>query len=270
MYNALLGALDMTGKTFYYPNPLSSVTERTTWHTCPCCVGNIPRMLLMIPTWTYMTSDKGLYVNMFIGSTIIVERVCGTDIEMVQQTNYPWEGKVSLTVNPKEEKDFTLFVRVPDRKTSELYEPVPAVQGLLSLSVNGQREEPVIRQGYAEIKRLWKTGDKVDLEIPMEVQRITADPRIAATQDQVALRYGALIYNFEETDNGNRINEGRLGTGPLKAEWTPDFFNGMMLIKGVWDDGSPLLAIPNFARMNRNEPRDPQINTPRSNVWVKK
>jgi len=269
MYNALLGALDMEGKTFYYPNPLSTVTERTTWHTCPCCVGNIPRTLLMIPTWTYVTSDKGVYVNLFIGSTINVERVMGTDIEMVQQTNYPWDGKVAITVNPKEAKEFTLFIRVPDRKTSELYEPVPAVKGLLSLSVNGQPMEPVINKGYAEIKRSWKSGDKVEFELPMEVQRITADPKIEATAGQVALRYGPLIYNFEEVDNGNHINEGNLGTAPLVAEWTPDFFNGMVLIKGEWADGQPMLAIPNFARMNRNEPRDAQIRTSRSNVWVK-
>ena len=268
MYNALLGSLDMTGKTFYYPNPLATVTERTTWHTCPCCVGNIPRTLLMIPTWTYATSDKGVYMNMFIGSTINVERVCGTDIEMIQKTNYPWDGNVAVTLNPKEEKEFTLFIRVPDRKTSELYEAVPEVKGLLSLSVNGEKISPVINKGYAEITRVWKTGDKVDFELPMEIQRITADSRIEADRGKVALRYGTLLYNFEEVDNGDEINEGRLGTGPLTAEWTPDFFNGMMLIKGVWADGKPMLAIPNFARMNRNEPRDPQIRTPRSNVWV--
>jgi DUF1680 family protein len=222
----------------------------------------------MIPTWTYVTSDKGVYVNMFIGSTINVERVCGTDIEMVQKTNYPWEGKVAITVNPKDEKEFTVFIRVPDRKTSELYESAPVVQGMLSLSVNGEKTEPVINKGYAEIRRHWKAGDQIEFELPMEIQRITSDPRIEANKGKVALRYGALLYNFEEVDNGSRINEGNLGAGPLKAEWTPDFFNGMVLIRGTWADGAPMQAIPNFARMNRNEPREPQIRTPRSNVWV--
>ena len=268
MYNALLGALDMEGITFYYPNPLSSVTERTAWHSCPCCVGNIPRTLLMIPTWTYVTSDKGLYVNMFIGSTIQVEKVVGTDIEMIQKTNYPWDGNVAITVNPKEDKEFTLFVRVPDRKTSELYNTVPEVKGLLSLSVNGQKIEPVINKGYAEIKRFWTKGDQVEFELPMEVQKITSDPRVEANKGKVALRYGTLIYNFEEVDNGERINNGSLGNNPLKAEWTPDFLKGMVVIKGTWADGTPMQAIPNFARMNRNEPRDPQIRTSRSNVWV--
>ncbi|MDR2233083.1 MAG: glycoside hydrolase family 127 protein [Tannerella sp.] len=269
MYNALLGSLDMTGTTFYYPNPLSAVTERTAWHTCPCCVGNIPRTLLMIPTWTYVTDNTGIYVNLFIGSTIQLSTGNGKEVEMVQQTDYPWDGRVALTVNPKDESDFTLHIRVPDRKTSELYDPAPAINGLMSLSVNGQQVEPVIKKGYAEITRVWKAGDKVEFVLPMEVQKITPDPQIEATKGQVALRYGPLIYNFEEVDNGDKILESSLGSAPLTAVWTPDFFNGMVLIKGNWADGSPLTAVPNFARMNRNTPRDPQIRTSRSNVWVK-
>lgn len=270
MYNALLGSYSMDGKTFYYQNPLNTSAERHPWHGCPCCVGNIPRTLLMIPTWTYATSPQGIYVNMFVGSTINIEKAVGTDVQMVQKTDYPWDGKVSVTVNPKEEKEFTLFVRVPGYKTSELYTRTPELKGLLSLSVNGQVVEPVIQKGYAEIKRTWKMGDKVEFELPMQIQKITADERIEANRGKVALRYGPMIYSFEEVDNGNEINEGSLGTGELKAEWDPGFFGGMLLIKGTWADGKPLTAIPNYARMNRNEPRDPQIRTTRSNVWVNK
>jgi DUF1680 family protein len=268
MYNALLGSLSMDGKTFWYQNPLSAVVDRYPWHNCPCCVGNIPRTLLMIPTWTYATSDTGIYVNMFIGSTINVEKAVGTDVQMIQKTDYPWDGNVAITVNPREEKEFTLFIRVPDRKTSELYEGIPAVSGLLSLSVNGQKVEPAIDKGYAEIRRTWKAGDTVEFVLPMEVQKITADEKIEATRGKVALRYGPLVYNFEEVDNGNAINEGSLGTGALNAEWDPELLGGMIVIKGAWADGKPLVAIPNYARMNRNKPRDSEIRTPRSNVWV--
>ncbi len=187
---------------------------------------------------------------------------------MVQKTDYPWDGKVSIIVNPRENKEFTLYVRVPDRNTSELYESVPAVSGLLSLSVNGQAVEPVIDKGYAAIKRTWRAGDTVEFELPMEVQRITADERIEADRGKVALRYGPMIYNFEEVDNGSEINEGSLGDGALRAEWDPGLLGGMMLIRGSWADGKPLTAIPNYARMNRNPPRDPEIRTSRSNVWV--
>jgi DUF1680 family protein len=270
MYNALLGSYSMDGKTFYYQNPLNTSAERHAWHGCPCCVGNIPRTLLMIPTWAYATSPQGIYVNMFVGSTINIEKAVGTDVQMVQKTDYPWNGKISITVNPKEEKEFTLFVRVPDPKSSELYTRIPELKGLLSLSVNGQAVEPAINKGYAEIKRTWKAGDKVELELPMQIQKITADERIEANRGKVALRYGPMIYSFEDADNGSEINEGSLGAGELKAEWDPDFFGGMILIRGAWASGKPLTAIPNYARMNRNEPRDPQIRTSRSNVWVNK
>ncbi len=156
MYNALLGSIDLEGKNFLYTNPLSSAQARYQWHVCPCCVGNIPRTLLMIPTWTYVTGENGIYVNMYVGSTIKVERVVGTDVEMVQKTDYPWNGNIGITVNPKVSKSFTVYVRVPNRTTSELYTPVPQVSGLQSLKVNGQAVAVKIENGYVAIRRAWK------------------------------------------------------------------------------------------------------------------
>ena len=137
IYNALLGATDLEGKNFYYDNPLVDTKARYPWHNCPCCVGNIPRTLLMLPTWTYAKSADGIYVNLFVGSTINVGKVAGTEVEMVQKTDYPWSGIVAITVNPKEAKKFTVYVRVPNRTTSALYTPTPEVSGLKSLAVNG-------------------------------------------------------------------------------------------------------------------------------------
>jgi DUF1680 family protein len=265
IYNALLGDLDLDGKNFTYTNELNSSRSRYGWHTCPCCVGNIPRTLLMIPTWTYVKNDSGIYVNLFIGSTIKVEKVAGTDIEMVQKTDYPWSGNVTIVVNPKESKEFTVFVRVPNRTTSELYTPTPAVSGLLSLKVNDESVTPVIRNGYAVLRRTWKAGDKIDLQIPMEVQTVVADSRIEADRDKVALRYGPLVYNVEEIDQKN-INQ-PIGKGPLTAEWRKNLLGGVMTIKGTWADGSPLLAIPNYARNNRN-PKPVTDNAAGSIVWI--
>ena len=141
---------------------------------CPCCVGNIPRTLLMVPTWTYAKSADGIYVNLFIGSTINVGNVAGTDVQMVQKTDYPWSGNVAITVNPKETKTFTVYVRVPNRTTSALYTSTPKVSGLKSLAVNGKKISPQIENGYAAITREWKAGDTIDGELPMEVQVIKA------------------------------------------------------------------------------------------------
>jgi DUF1680 family protein len=250
MYNALLGGVDLAGKNFAYTNPLVD-TQRTAWHVCPCCVGNIPRTLLMMPTWTYVKGDDALYVNMFVGSRIHVGKVAGTSVEMVQKTNYPWSGVVGITVNPEEAKTFALHVRIPDRATSRLYTDSPAVSGVKRLAVNGKVLTPKIERGYAVITREWKAGDHIDLELPMEVQRIKADPRVKADVGMVALRYGPLVYNVETADQANI--ERALSADPLKVEWRPDLLGGVMAITGKWQDGTPMVAVPNFARMNRVE-----------------
>ncbi|GGA84095.1 glycoside hydrolase family 127 protein [Puia dinghuensis] len=271
LYNALLGSLSLDGKDFTYTNPLSTSQPRYGWHDCPCCVGNIPRTLLMMPTWAYVRGDDGLYVNLFIGSRIKVEKVAGTDVEMVQQTDYPWSGKVAITVNPAKAANFTVYVRVPNRTTSELYTPQPQVSGLVSLSVNGQSLKPAIEHGYAIIRRTWKKGDKIMLELPMAIQQVTADDKIAADRGRVALRYGPLLYNVEAADNKD-INQS-IGPLPLTVEWDQQLLHGVMVIKGKWADGSPLVAVPNYARMNRVAPTPTPENgnkPPVSIVWIKK
>jgi hypothetical protein len=248
IYNALLGATDLDGRDFYYTNPLIG-GRRTPWHACPCCVGNIPRTLLMIPTWAYAKSKDAIYVNLFIGSTIQVGRIAGTDVQMVQKTDYPWSGDVKITVNPKASKRFSVCVRIPDHSVSELYHATPEVSGLKSLSVNGSPINPQIANGYAVITRKWKAGDRIEASFPMAVQRIKVDERVAADRGLVALRYGPLIYNVERADQLD-INK-EIGNASLTPVWRPDLLDGVMAIQGTWADGSPLLAIPNYARNNR-------------------
>jgi DUF1680 family protein len=249
MYNALLGSVDLEAKNFYYQNPLDSRGPRYPWHACPCCVGNIPRTLLMIPTWTYVKGDDGLYVNLFIGSTINVEKVAGTDVQMVQKTDYPWSGDVSITVNPAQSKKFSVRIRVPDRSVSELYSGTPECDGITSLSVNGKKVKPRMEKGYAVITRKWNAGDRIDLVLPMTIQRIKASDKIAATKGQVALRYGPLIYCVEAADQ--ELGKVLSPQAPLTTEWRGDLLGGVTVIKGTWADGSPLTAIPYYARDNR-------------------
>jgi uncharacterized protein len=272
MYNALLGGVALDGKSYCYTNPLVN-TQRAKWHVCPCCVANLSRTLLMIPTWAYVKSGDGLYVNMFVGSRIPVGQVAGTKVEVVQKTDYPWRGSVSITVNPEEPKVFSLYVRIPNRTTSKLYQQSPRIQGVKSFAVNGKQQTPMIKKGYAVVTREWKAGDRVDLELPLEPQRILADERIRADAGLVALQFGPLIYNVETADNRNL--DRRLGNGDLRTEWRPDMLSGVMVITGQWQDGSPLVAIPNFARMNRSGPppdypdeQSPEPASIDSKVWI--
>ncbi len=261
LYNALLGSMDLEGRNFYYQNPLDSRRPRYEWHGCPCCVGNIPRTLLMLPTWTYVKSDDGIYVNLFIGSTMTVEDVAGTDVEMIQATDYPWSGDVSITVNPRRARRFAVGIRMPDRDVSELYAAAPNCDGMTSISVNGSAIKPAVENRYAVITRRWKAGDRIDLKLPMKVQRVKADDRIAATAGQVALRYGPLIYSAESVDQ-NLDNVLKPDSG-LTTEFRDDLLGGVMVIKGTWADGSEFTAIPNYARNNRGS------GDAGSSVWLK-
>ncbi|HVU48409.1 MAG TPA: beta-L-arabinofuranosidase domain-containing protein [Terracidiphilus sp.] len=251
MYNALLGGVALDGKSYCYTNPLID-TERAEWHTCPCCVGNLSRTLLMIPTWSYVKDETGLYVNMFVGSRIHVGEVAGTGVEVIQKTEYPWKGSVSITVNPEQAKTFSVYVRIPDRTTSRLYRDSPTVRGVKAFAVNGEKVTPKIEKGYAVVTREWKPGDRIELELPMEPQRVFADERIKADVGMVALKYGPLIYNLETADN--QAIDRKIGDVSLRPEWMPNLLDGVIAIRGKWADGAELLAIPNYARMNRVGP----------------
>lgn len=253
LYNAILGSVDLPGKNFIYTNALDSAEARYPWHGCPCCVGNIPRTLLMLPTWMYSRDAGSICVNLYIGSTVKVD-----DVELVQKTDYPWSGDIAITVNPAAAKQLAIRLRVPNYSVSELYSSAPAGGGIASLKVNGNPVKPAIENGYAVISRLWQAGDKIELTLPLNVQRVRSVEQIVANRGQVALRYGPLIYNLESVDQNI---EGVLKPdAPLLAEWKPGLLGGIVTIRGAFADGKPMLAIPNYARLNRGG---------RSIVWIR-
>ena len=134
----------------------------------------------------------------------------------------------------------------------------PAVTGLAALRVNGQPVTPEIRNGYAVITRQWSAGDRVEFNVPLRIQRVRADSRVAADTNRVALRYGPLVYNFESADQN--IEQILAPDAPLSTEWRPDLLGGVTVIRGSFASGAPFIAIPNYARNNRGG---------RSIVWIR-
>jgi hypothetical protein len=258
LYNAVLGSLDLAGDHYTYTNSLDSAEPRYKWHVCPCCVGNIPRTLLRLPEWTYSKSADSLYVNLYFAGTVSVGRIAGTTVDVSQDTDYPWSGRVKLSVKPAMPARFAVRLRVPDRNDSGLYSCVPRTTGTVAIRVNGHPIPLRMDKGYAVVDRRWKSGDAVEIDFPMGVQRIGADPRIKADVGRVALRYGPLIYNFESVDQDLRS---LLPTSAaLRAVWRSDLLGGVIALEGSFADGSAMLAIPNYARLNRGG---------RSVVWIK-
>jgi uncharacterized protein len=262
LYNALYGALDLAGTTFYYTNPLDANAQRTPWHNCPCCVGNIARTMLMLPTWTYSKGADGVYVNLFVGGRVNLGEVAGTTLELVQATRYPWDGKVTLTVNPSAPKRFAVRIRSPRRDVSSLYRAVPDGDGVARLAVNGAVVKATAVAGYVEIARTWQKGDTIELMLPMPVQRVYGSDRIISggdrpspTKEKVALRVGPLVYNIEQVDQD--IAGVLEPSATLATEWRPDLLGGVNVVTGAFAGGARVTAVPNLARYNRNPPGPP-------------
>jgi DUF1680 family protein len=262
LYNAVLGGIDLPGTHFTYTNALDERGHRTLWHACPCCVGNIPRTLLQLPTWMYSKSANAIYVNLYIGSEVTIDNLSGTTVTMVQETDYPWNGEVTITVNPAEEAAFAIHLRSPTRDASELYSSTPKADGIASISVNGSPVDANLQNGYLVILRQWKSGDKIQLQLPMSIQAVQASEKIAADRERVALRYGPLVYNIENVDQD--IRQPMPANSQLVREWRAGVLNGVQVITGKLADGSPMLAIPNYARNNRGDESTESI------VWIRR
>jgi DUF1680 family protein len=281
LYNAILGSLDLDCRHFFYDNPLEARVARYRWHVCPCCVGNFPRTLLMLPEWMYSKSADAIYVNLFAESRGRIGGVAGTNVEIQQQTEYPWKGAVALTLRPDKPARFRLHVRVPDRNVSELYKAVPAPPPPV-FRVNGAAVKAAVRNGYAAIDRTWKPGDRVECELPLAPQRIEPSERVEHLKGRLALRYGPLVYNLEQQDQD--VDRTLAPAARFEPEWQANLLGGLTVLRSQFSDGSPLTAVPNFARMNREPgtefppppppaPPGQQRPAPRpikSTVWVRK
>ena len=249
LYNAVLGAVELTGTNFYYQNPLESDKARYPWHGCPCCVGNIPRTLFGLKDAMYSTdrTRREVFINHFVDSEATIPDVAGAPLRIRQETRYPWEGDVVVTLHPAQAGEFALKLRIPDRTESDLYSATPDLGGKFSLRVNGQPQSPGIERGYVALRRAWKAGDRVELTLPMEVQRVHGDARVLAHRGRVALQRGPLVYNVEDVDNPQLAASFVLKPDlPLTAAWKDGLLGGIMVI-----EGQGITAVPNFARLNR-------------------
>lgn len=249
LYNNVLGAVELSGKNFFYQNPLVSNKPRYPWHACPCCVGNIPRTLIAIKDLMYSVNDKRdvLYLNHFVDSEGAIPGIGGAELRIRQETRYPWEGAVKLTLHPATAAAFTLAIRIPDRTESDLYSATPNRDDQVRITINGKPQPISIRQGYARLERTWQPGDSVELALPMEVQRVHCDERVAANLGRVALQRGPLVYNFEDVDHSQPVAKAVLAPGiEFKPVWQGELLGGVMALKG-----EGFTAVPNYVRLNR-------------------
>ena len=261
LYNNILGAVELSGRNFFYQNPLASDKARYSWHGCPCCVGNIPRALLGIKDLTYAVDDANntLFVSHFVAGAGTIARFAGTSLRIGQETGYPWSGDVKIRLAPAQSAEFTLKIRIPDRTESELYSATPRRDPNSAILVNGKAQSAPVENGYASLHRVWQSGDIVELTLPMHVQRVHCDERVRANRGRVALIRGPVVYNVENVDHEGDVRDLVLPRDSTLADvWKPDLLGGVMAVEApavLHADSGPrptrLLAVPNFARLNR-------------------
>jgi uncharacterized protein len=217
MYNGVLSGVSLDGTLFFYPNPLEAdgryrfnkgSAERQPWFGVACCPGNISRFLPSVPGYVYATKGDTLYVDLFVAGEVKVA-LGGRDVVVRQETRYPWDGRVRITVEPEKAGEFALNVRVPGWAANtpvptDLYRYEGRPGAKVGLRVNGRPVDLTMDKGFARLRRVWKKGDTVELSLPMEARRIVAHPAVEDDAGLVAVQRGPLVYCAEAADNGGR------------------------------------------------------------------
>ncbi len=240
LYNGLISGVSLDGKSFFYPNPLESngQHERSPWFGVACCPGNITRFLASVPGYTYAQSGNTLYVNLFVGSTAEITMDDGRALNITQETRYPWDGAVKITVNPDKNSKMTINVRIPgwarnEPVPSDLYRFADTLSEPVVLKVNGKSVPMTIDKGFVSLDRMWKKGDVIELNLPMPVRRVVASAEVAADRGRVALQRGPIVYAAEWPDNPNaKVRNLMLPeTSKLTAEFRPELLGGVSVVR---------------------------------------
>lgn len=263
LYNAILVGTNLTGDKFYYDTRLEVGNKqgRSDWFACACCPPNLMRTIAKLSEYMYTVHGEDLFVNLYIGSNGNIN-VDGTNVELTQKTEYPWDGAVKMTVNPEEEKEFTVNVRIPGWTQEQNDKTV-------KIEVNGKAVITEAENGYVAIKRVWKANDIVKIDMPMEIRKTEADPNVITNAGRIALERGPIVYCMETAGN-KQLNESIENFQPLnfviprnaklEATYNEDLLNGVVEINGdvQYNDGGTLKdvklqAIPYYAWNNRGD-----------------
>jgi len=249
LYNGLISGVGLDGKSFFYTNAMQIWNNhthadmeptRSGWFPCSCCPTNMARLLPSLPGYVYAVRDRDVYVNLYISGTANV----GMGVHLTQESNYPWDGDIKLSLAAAKPTAFGLRLRIPGWARGEampggLYRFEGGGNGLqesgsgaVSIRVNGQIVNAEMKNGYAVINRTWKNKDVVELVLPMPVQKVMAMDSVKEDIGKLAMQRGPLLYCAEWVDNNNRT--GNLIV-PANASFTtslqPGLLNGVVTLQ---------------------------------------
>ena len=244
MYNGVLSGVSLDGTLFFYPNPLESDGKyrfnkgragRAPWFGVACCPGNVSRFLPSVPGYVYATRDDVLFVNLFITGAAMID-LGGKAVRVTQETRYPWDGTVRITVDPENKAEFALHVRVPGWARNrpvptDLYRFAEKGDPEVLIRVNGKAVGMSLENGFARIRRVWKKGDRVEVIFPMDARRVVAHPSVKDDEGFVAVERGPLVYCAEGADNSGRaLNIVLPDSAPLRPVEKGDLLDGLVVL----------------------------------------
>ncbi len=229
VYNGLLSGVSLSGDRFFYVNPLASVGRhhRVPWFDCSCCPTNIVRYIPGMGERVYAYRDNDIWTVLYLSNTATIPLKDGK-VKLKQETNYPWDGRIKFTVETDKPFQFSLNLRIPGWCRSIPIQKVNGIpSGLPPLELSGQGT-------YLRLtKPDWKTGDVIEWELPMPVERVYADPHVKADVGRVALQRGPVVYCLEGTDNGGSVRNLALPKdAKLSAMFDKNLLGGVMVING--------------------------------------
>jgi DUF1680 family protein len=238
IYNGFLSGISLSGDRFFYPNPLESHGgyARSPWFSCSCCPVNVVRFVPSIPGYIYARTDDTVYVNLYIASEATVD-FGAAPVALTQATDYPWDGSITLTVNPSlVGHTFDLALRIPGWVRDEptpggLYHYIDDRAPGYTVHVNGAPVTAALDRGYLHIRRAWRPQDEVTIDFDMPVRRVAADDQVEADRGRVAVERGPIVYCLEAVDTTASIPSLWL---PRRARLTPthdpDLLGGVTVI----------------------------------------
>jgi len=221
LYNGALSGLSREGEHYFYSNPLESRGQhrRWAWHRCPCCTMNVSRLVASIAGYALSAGGDGVAFHLYGGFEATVA-LAGVKVALSETSDYPWSGEVRIAVDPQTPATFDLKLRIPGWARGA------------TLAINGQMTALAPEAGYATIRREWRKGDVVTLDLNMTAERLYAHPNVRMNVGRTALRRGPLIYCVEEADNpGGAVQSLTLPrSAPLEAAWRKDLLGGAMTL----------------------------------------
>ncbi len=286
LYNNVLAGVNLEGNRFFYVNPLEAdgrkafnhgTAGRAPWFGTACCPSNLARLIPQVSGMTYSYAEDNIYCGFYIGSEVVVP-MAGGGVALSQHTQYPFDGEVTIEVTPEVDgEEFTLWLRVPtwcgERFVpGELYHYDDQEQQSVVAKVNGRKVRSEVVDGFIPVRRAWKAGDVVRLDLPMPVRFSVADERVKADVNRVCVTRGPLVYCAEEPDNDYNVSGYFLDKNMQSNSQIDEFTSGIMatiptihlVASAIDDEGvaaeADLTLIPYYSWNNRGD------NTA-MNVW---